>query len=150
MLYKVQKRDIKQAREVLADAFQHDPVWNKLFEGEPNIKKRLHAFFETPVRYCMKYGEVYAPSEDLEGIIAWIPGKNADMKTWLMICSGAIGPAMRIGLKIGKKMGTIFKPVIEDRHKKYGRVQLSLRASCWCGYRAAGKGIRKEADRRGD
>ncbi len=117
MLYKVQKQDIKQVVKVLADAFQHDPVWNKFFERDPDIEKRFRVFFETPVRYCLKYGEVYAPSENLEGVIAWLPGKNADMKAWSMIRSGAVISAMKIGLKAGKMMGTAFKQVIEDRHK---------------------------------
>lgn len=117
MLYRVQKTDIKRAREVLVDAFQHNPIWKKLFKGEADLEKRCHAFFETPVRYCLRYGEVYAPSENLEGVIAWLPGKNANMKAWSMIRSGAIGAAMRMGLKAGQKMGTVFKPVIEDHHK---------------------------------
>jgi hypothetical protein len=34
MLYSVQKKDIRQASEVLADAFEEDPIWSKLYEGE--------------------------------------------------------------------------------------------------------------------
>ena len=69
MLYRVKKGDITQARNVLADAFQHDPLWNKIYERESDIEKRFRAHFEVPVRYCLKYGEVYATSEDLEGVI---------------------------------------------------------------------------------
>ena len=65
MLYRVQRSDVTQAGKVLADSFQYDPVWNKIFEGEYNLEKRFHAFFEMPIRYCLKYGEVYAPSENL-------------------------------------------------------------------------------------
>jgi GNAT superfamily N-acetyltransferase len=116
MLYRVQKGDIMRAGKVLADAFQRDPLWNKICEGESDIEKRFHAVFEVPVRYCLKYGEVYAPSEDLEGVIGWVPGKYADMNAWRMICSGALGATRRIGLKVARKMGTL-KPIIEDRHE---------------------------------
>jgi len=117
MLYRVQKRDIMRASKVLADAFQSDPLWNKIYEREPDVGKRFHALFEVPVRYCLKYGEVYAPSEDMEGVIGWVPGKYADMKTWHVIRSGAIGAAMRIGLNVAKKMAPVFKTVVKDRRE---------------------------------
>jgi GNAT superfamily N-acetyltransferase len=117
MLYKVEKRDIVRASKVLADAFQRDPVWNKICEGESDLEKRFRAIFEVPIRYCLKYGEVYAPSEDLEGVIGWISGKYADMNAWSIIRSGSMGSAMRIGLNAAKKMGPVFKPLAEDRHE---------------------------------
>ena len=116
MLYRVQKRDITQVGKVLADAFQHDPLWNKIYEAESDIEKRFRAHFEVPVRYCLQYGEVYAPSEDLEGVVAWVSGKYADMTAWRIIRSGALGAAMRMGSRAAKKMGHVFKPVGEDRH----------------------------------
>ncbi len=109
MLFRVQKGDVTRVGKVLVDAFQHDPVWNKIFEGESNLEMRYRAFFEIPVRYCLKYGEVYAPSENLEGIVAWVPEKYAEMTAWRMIRSGATGAA--------KKMGSVFKPMAEDRRK---------------------------------
>jgi GNAT superfamily N-acetyltransferase len=115
MLYKIQKTDIGQAAKVLADAFQHDPLWNKLFEGEAD-KRKIFSAFEVPVRYGLKYGEVYAPSEKLEGVIAFLPGKHADMGFWSTLRSGALGAALRMGMKAGQKMGPIFKPVVADRH----------------------------------
>jgi ribosomal protein S18 acetylase RimI-like enzyme len=117
MLYRVQKRDIKRASKVLADAFQYDPLWNKVYEGESHLEKRFHAFFEVPVRYCMKYGEVYAPSEDLEGVMGIVPGKYADMDMRHFIFSGAMGAALRMGLNAAKKMGPIGKKLVGDRHE---------------------------------
>jgi ribosomal protein S18 acetylase RimI-like enzyme len=117
MLYRVQKRDIVRVGEVLADAFQRDPLWNKIYEGESNIEKRFRAHFEVPVRYCLKYGEVYAPSKELEGVVAWVPGKYVDMTTWRLIRSGAMGAAKRMGLNALKKMGSVFKSITEDRRE---------------------------------
>ena len=117
MLYKVQKRDITRAGKVLANAFQNDPIWNKVCEGESDIEKRFRAIFEVSVRCGLKYGEVYATSEDLEGIVAWIPGKYSDMNAWHIIRSGAMGAVMRIGLNAAKKMGSVYKPVTEYRRE---------------------------------
>ena len=117
MLYKVQKRDIVRASKVLADAFQRDPLWNKIYEGDPDIEKRFHAFFEGGVRYCLKYGEVYAPSENLEGVIGLAQGKYADMNWWRAIRSGTMSVGMRMGLNTAKKVRTVFKPITEDRRE---------------------------------
>jgi ribosomal protein S18 acetylase RimI-like enzyme len=117
MLYRVQKGDIVPASMVLANAFQGDPLWNKIYEGDPDIGNRFQALFEGAVRYCLKYGEVYAPSEGLEGVIGLVPGKYADMNVWRAVRSGTIGVGMRMGLNAAMKMGTIFKPVVEDRRE---------------------------------
>ena len=117
MLYRVQKRDIEQVNKVLADAFQHDPIWNKIFEGESNLDKRFQSFFEVPVRHCLKYGEVYATSSNLEGIAGWVPGKYAHMTAWRILRSGAVGAAVRMGSNVSKKMGPAFKPITADRQE---------------------------------
>jgi ribosomal protein S18 acetylase RimI-like enzyme len=117
MLYRVQKGDIMQASKVLADAFQHDPLWNKTYEGDPNIGKRLQALFEGGIRYCLKFGEVYAPSKDLEGAMGLIPGEYADMTWWRAMRSGTMWAEMRMGLRAAMKAGTILKPVAKDRRE---------------------------------
>lgn len=114
-LYKLQKKDIPKVGAVLADAFQHDPVWKKVFEGESKIDQKFCAFFETPIRYFLKYGEVYTISENLEGIAAWVPGDLADMTIWRLIRSGDIRSGMKMGAKIAKKMKPVFKQLQKDR-----------------------------------
>ena len=117
MLYRVQKRDITQAGKVLADAFQDDPGWNKIFEGASNREKKLCANNEISVKFGLKYGEVYAPSDNIEGIIAWVPARFAEMKTWHVLCSGAWGNLFRIGLKYLRRMTPVYTPVTEFRRK---------------------------------
>ncbi|MBM4464439.1 MAG: GNAT family N-acetyltransferase [Chloroflexi bacterium] len=112
-LYRLQKKDIHRAAVMLADAFQHDPVWNAVF-GDATMAQRAYAF-ETPVRYCLKYGEVYAPSGALEGVAAWLPGAVADMTFWRILRSGALWPGMKIGARIARRMQPIFRPVETDR-----------------------------------
>jgi ribosomal protein S18 acetylase RimI-like enzyme len=117
MLYSLRRGNVARASEVLADAFQHDPLWNKIYERESHLEKRLRVAFGASVRYCLKYGEVYAPSEDLEGVMGFVPGEYADMSVWRMLCSGSISSVMRMGLNTTKKMAPIFKLVSEDRCK---------------------------------
>jgi ribosomal protein S18 acetylase RimI-like enzyme len=112
-LYRLQKRDIPQASAVLTDAFQHDPIW-KVVLRESTLEQKLSAF-ETPVRYCLKYGEVYAPSEKIEGVAAWVPGSLADMTFWRVLRSGAARSGVRIGAKVAREMRAIFQPIEVDR-----------------------------------
>jgi ribosomal protein S18 acetylase RimI-like enzyme len=116
-LYRLQKKDIPQAVSVLADAFRDDPIWNKIFEEVSWSDPKLHAFFETPIRYCLHFGDVCATSKNLEGIAAWIPGNLAKMSFWRLIQSGAIRPAMKIGFKLGKELKPLFAPIQEDRDR---------------------------------
>jgi ribosomal protein S18 acetylase RimI-like enzyme len=103
---------------MLADAFQHDPVWNAVF-GDATLAQRAYAF-ETPVRYCLKYGEVYAPSEALGGVAAWAPGVLAEFTSWRILRSGALWPAMKTGVQLARRMQPIFKPIELDRRAYIG------------------------------
>jgi ribosomal protein S18 acetylase RimI-like enzyme len=114
-LYPLQKKDVRRAAAVLADAFQHDPVWNAIL-GDVTPEQRAAAF-ETPVRYGLKYGEVYAPSENLEGVAAWVPGELADMTVWRVLRSGALWAGVKLGPKVAKMMGPVFRPMEADRRE---------------------------------
>jgi len=116
-LYKVQKKDIPKAGAVLADAFQHDPVWTKFFRDEAKIDQK-GVLFESPIRYGLRYGEVYATSEHLEGIAVWFPEGLAAMTIWRLIRSGAIisgMKAMKVCTRLAWKQGRIFKPLKVDK-----------------------------------
>ncbi len=106
-LYRLTMRDAFRAGEALADAFTADPLWRSIFEGESNLDRRYQACFEVPVRHCLRYGKVYAVSEDLEGIAAFVPDGYADMTFWRMLRSGALGCSMRMGMNAGRRMSAL-------------------------------------------
>jgi GNAT superfamily N-acetyltransferase len=118
-LYRLTSRDVVGAAEAMADAFSRDPLWQKVFEGEPDLDRRYQACFEVPVRHCLKYGEVYATSEGLEGILAIVPGRFSDMTVWRMFRAGALGSAMRMGAKAGRRMAEL-KVLSSDRARVTG------------------------------
>ena len=114
-LYRLHKKDLPQASEVMADAFQHDPIWKAIFEDVPNIEDKVNVFYETPLRHCLKYGEVYASSDKLEGIAAWVPGDFAEMTVWRLVRSGAFRTGMKMGFKLAKRMQPALAPIEHDR-----------------------------------
>jgi len=109
-------RDAFRAGEAMADAFVDDPVWCKLFEGESNLSRKYQAFFEVPIRLCLKYGNVYATSANFEGIIACVPGRFSDITFWRFLRSGAFGCGMRMGATASKRMADL-RVLSADRAK---------------------------------
>ena len=118
MLYKLQKSEITIASEVLADAFTDDPLWGKIFEGVLNGYKKYPLVSRLFIKYYLRYGEVWASSENLEGIMALSMGNQSFITTPRMILSGAIVPFMQIGIKAASRVSIAFDPMEKDR-KKY-------------------------------
>ncbi len=116
-LYKIHKEDIKRAALTLADAFQKDPIWKRLFKEGISLEQQ-GVLYESPVRYCYHYGEVYATSKQMEGIFAWLPGHLSDMNLWRLIRSGSILPGIRSinsCTTMYWKQPQILKPIETDR-----------------------------------
>ncbi|MBM7541310.1 GNAT family N-acetyltransferase [Amphibacillus cookii] len=115
-LYRLQKHDLTKASEVLVNAFMDDPLLNA-FKDQPNFKEKYRAFYNVPLTYAFKYGEVYAPTKQLEGIMAWTTGDVADMTFWRMLRSGAMRPAFRMGSQSQKNIMPFVNQLSSDRAK---------------------------------
>ena len=111
--YSLKKRDIENASMVLAKAFTDDPLWSLIITDDVDNTK-LALAFQVPLLFALRYGIIYATSENLEGIAVWLPHKYADMSFWGIIRSGAIFPALKLGKEIGSKM-RVLKPLEKDR-----------------------------------
>jgi ribosomal protein S18 acetylase RimI-like enzyme len=108
-LYKIQKRDLKNAVDVLADAFSKESMWKEVFTDEE--KNRI--LTEVMVRFCLKYGNVYATSEKFEGVMAIAP-HDKEMTTWTILRSGAFFLSMKIADE-AKKMEVLSVAVEEAK-----------------------------------
>jgi len=108
-LYKIQKKDLKNAVNVLTNAFSEDSMWKEVFDDED--KNRV--LTEVMVRFCMKYGNVLATSDNLEGVIAIAP-HDKDMTTWRIIRSGAFFLSMKIASE-SKKMKVLSNAIEEAK-----------------------------------
>jgi len=81
---------LDQASEVLARAFQNDPMLKYLVPDDARRVGLLPSFFGTVVRYCLRYGEVYT-TETLDGIACWLSPGNTEP---------TIGRMLRIGIHV--------------------------------------------------
>ncbi len=110
-LYKLKKEDIKKAVNVFVNAYSDDPMMEKFMKEED--KRR--AQFEIMLRFCMKYGNVFASSDNIEGVMAIVPHDKGDMTTWRILRSGGFF----IGLKLAslRKIMEASSKAIEEAKK---------------------------------
>ena len=90
-LYNIQKKDLKNAVNVLDNAFSEDSMWKEVFTDED--KNRV--LTEVMVRFCLKYGNVYSTSDNLEGVMAIAP-HDKEMNLFRIIRSGAFSLSIKI------------------------------------------------------
>lgn len=113
-LYLLNEKEIIKAGEVLADAFEHDPIWENVLSG-CSLKQRTD-WFQSPVRYCMKYGNAIISSPEIEGFIGWLPSEFAEMTFVRMLKSGALRSGSKVGYKARVRMMPL-RILDEDRKK---------------------------------
>ena len=77
----------KRATEVLIRAFWNHPPLLYYFPDEAEREKIAPYFFSLTVLYGIRYGEVYATSQDFEGIAVWLPSDNYPITLWRMLRS---------------------------------------------------------------
>src|SRR6056297_280833 len=119
-LHKVNKSEIRQATVVLADAFKEDPLFKVLFGDAVKNSYKYTLVAKFMIRYCHKYGDVYASSENFEGIMAINQDEYTYMSLWRMIRSGSIFPFLSIGFKSFMMVASALSPIdgIRKKHMK--------------------------------
>ena len=109
-LYKIQKKDLKNAVNVLDNAFSEDSMWKEVFNDEDKNR----ALTEVMVRFCLKYGNVFSTSDNLEGVMAIAP-HDKDMTALRVIRSGAFSLSMKI--KSEAKIMKVLSNAVEEAKK---------------------------------
>jgi len=72
---------------VLGRAFAEYELLRYYFHDETQRHAIADTFVFIPLSVCLKYGEVYATSEKLEGVAAWLPPGKAPFGGWQIIRS---------------------------------------------------------------
>lgn len=70
-------------------------------------KRTLPRIFDIFVRYCFKYGEIYATSESFEGVIMCLPSESWQISPWRMLRCGAWKLPFLLGFKFISRMTKI-------------------------------------------
>ncbi len=77
-LYHLTKLDTWKANKIATKAYHDDPLFASFFPDESN-RNNLKYLFNMGFRHALKHGEVHAPSNNIEGVAAWIRENKAIM-----------------------------------------------------------------------
>jgi len=120
-LIRLTKAQIKPTAEMLARAFQDDPLFAYFISDALDRKNKLHHIFERLIRYGVLYGEVYAISPNLEGVAMWFPPGRAEMTMWRTIRCGGFSLYFKVGRKVVSKVLGFFNYAfkVHNRHAPF-------------------------------
>ena len=93
-LYKIGKKDLDKAADVLTDAFAEDPYMHALFGGSPLSDEKARHLHMYSLVCALKYGAAYAPSADMEGVIICYPPDKIYLSDWQYIKTGILALPM--------------------------------------------------------
>ncbi len=97
-LIRLTNTQIKPSADVLARAFQEDPLFSYFFPDEADRENKLPHLFTFMIRYAVLRGEVYGTSK-YEGVAVWLPSANFEMSPWRMLVSGGLSMSLKIGIR---------------------------------------------------
>ena len=116
-LYQVKKSDLHLAEKVMAKAY-HKAEEEFQFKKESKNLKFLEKLMHTTIKYTIKYGRVYAPSPNLEGVAAWLPSDKIFISDWQYIRSGILIPVIMAGRCWLKKM-RVYDDLCKKKHREH-------------------------------
>ncbi|MFX0144787.1 MAG: GNAT family N-acetyltransferase [Candidatus Hodarchaeota archaeon] len=105
--------------KVAGEAFQEDPTTLFIYPEERERKQKLQYGFRMIYNYGIRHGVAYAISNNLEGIIVWLPPNKTFPSTWTLMKHGGFYTMRKVGLKLKamKRTFTVFG-YIESKHKE--------------------------------
>jgi GNAT superfamily N-acetyltransferase len=103
-LLRVDKAGIKQAATALSLAFFDYPLMKYLFPGEMKRKAGLSCLFEYYLNYSVRYGEVFATSANMEGVVIWVPPGHYHMGFFRTLRAVPLSVLFRLGSLANERM----------------------------------------------
>lgn len=111
------RAQIKPAARVLARAFADEPLWKYFIPDAARRHRQIYYVFRLMVSYGLRYGEGYATSPNLEGVVIWLPSERAKMSLWDQILCGAVPAFLNLGIKTTAHISAV-DAYIEDVHAR--------------------------------
>ena len=118
-LYRVKRKDIGKARDVLLKAFESDPLVNYMFPSDESKQKELPHYYNFMISYGLKFGEIYATSPKIEGIAVWYLSDKYKMTFLKQMRAGSL----KLMIKLSKETTNRIWPMASfsnEIHHKYG------------------------------
>jgi ribosomal protein S18 acetylase RimI-like enzyme len=111
----VRERDAGAA--VLGRAFAEYELLRHYFPDETQRHAISNTFSFIGLSVCLRYGEVYATSEKLEGVAAWLPPGKAPFGMWQLVRSVPLSVLARFGRQGAGRMRA-FGRLVDSTHRR--------------------------------
>ena len=102
---------------VLGRAFAEYEMLRYYFPDETQRHAVADTFGFIALSICLKYGEVYATSEEMEGVAAWLPPGKAPFGGWQMIRSVPVSVLFRFARQGASRMWA-YGRYVDKLHRK--------------------------------
>ena len=102
---------------VLGRAFTEYELLRYYFHDKTERREVADTFGFIALSVCLKYGEVYASSEKLEGVAAWLPPGKAPFGGWQIIRSVPLSTLFRFGRQGAGRMWA-YGRFVDDLHRR--------------------------------
>jgi ribosomal protein S18 acetylase RimI-like enzyme len=102
---------------VLGRAFTEYELFRYYFHDETERRAAAHRLSFIELSVCLKYGEVYASSEKLEGVAAWLPPGKAPFGVWQIVRSVRLSVLFRFGRQGAGRMRA-YGRFVDNLHRK--------------------------------
>lgn len=120
-LYRLKKDDAERAAGVLGRAFHDDSLMLLAYDDGEVSEEDLSWFFVTALKYCLKYGEAYAPTAGIEGAAQWLSSDKCPITLWRMLRVASLWSMFKAMRRIGfgrmKRMARI-GGFLDKAHKR--------------------------------
>lgn len=113
----LKRSQIDQASEILANAFNDDPMFRYLSsEAEQARTNFLKWNCKTALRYCQPHNHIYTTASNLKGVAAWIPPGNSSFNILRLLPMLLALPFKLDWSKLGRVMSLL--STMEEHHKQ--------------------------------
>jgi ribosomal protein S18 acetylase RimI-like enzyme len=103
------------AASVLSRAFWNDPLTVYFFNAEEKRKVFLPAYFVYRLKQALRWGEVYATSQNLESIAVWRHSREIESSLWKDLRTGGLRLYRLCGSELITRMKQVDQFTIERR-----------------------------------
>jgi len=103
-LVRLNRSHVKHATKALIRSFWNHPPLQYYFTDEVERERIAPHFFSLSVFNGIRYGEVHATSQDLEGIAIWLPSDNYPITSWRLLRSVPLSEILSFGIFGGSRM----------------------------------------------
>lgn len=97
MAYRIQRKDVPQAADVLSASFADYPIFRYVLPDGADRNRGLTRIFRFLVRMALANGEVIAPSERIEGVSIWYRSEQSDGSPLTALWAGFLGLYLGVG-----------------------------------------------------